>query len=330
MPEENPPAQHHCHVTYHGNRAPSFSGKETEDCKVHWLKFLDYLEDINCTEDKKIDKFKVSLNGDAREWYELNKASFDSLVNLEQLFKAAYQTEPSRSELLKQFHHLKLAPSETLVAYKNRLNKIALKAKITDQEMVTSQFIEGLPDSLKVHVSARRDATLEEVLKTAQAVMAATTVATPPQAMIMAETEKLTTQLDHLHVSRDTYRPSTRQYRPRTPSRSRNGPNDRPYNDRSRRPSRSTSRDRHYSRSDRSSSNGRSSGSWSRDDSRNRRQGRRYPTPGRNNSQSPRRGGKVSFEGMECWYCGGQHEFATCHLLKKALKNGKVRHSENF
>ena len=113
MANENP------HPRYNLVKPPSFFGKPDEDCKAHWLKFQDYYEEVNVPEDQRIAKFRITLYGVARTWYELNKATFIDLATLENAFLAEYLTQPSRAELLKIFNKLQMGPGETLVAFRN-------------------------------------------------------------------------------------------------------------------------------------------------------------------------------------------------------------------
>jgi hypothetical protein len=336
MPEHNPAPHYNVHLA--NTKPPFFYGKETEDCNVHWLKFIDYVEEVQLPEDRIVSKFRITLHGDARQWYEVHKADFTDANVLEQRFKEAYRTEISRSELLKQFHRIKLGPSETLVSFKNRLKHLALKAEIRDEEMIRSQFIEGLPDNLKIHVTGRRDTSLEDVLKTAQAVMAVTTPAATAQTIYVAqsdsckpsntyeayaghtEADMLASQMSHFHVSRPSGRSPAH-----SPSRSRQRYDQRnseksSYHRRS--PSRSVSRDRDYERNSRG---------WDSSQNRGNNRSDRYPTPGRYGSKSPHRDNKrVAFDNqqsLECWYCQGGHMYAECPHLRKALQNGKYSHS---
>lgn len=339
---EQQPAQQPMHIIANV-RPPLFSGQEHEDCEVHWLKFLDFVDDSRIPQDQQVQKFRTTLNNDARQWYHLNQASFTDLVALKTAFTTTYAKHINRSDLLKQFNSVSLGPSESLLTYKNRVQKLALQAKITDDEMVVMQFIEGLPASVKGIVRARRDNTLEEALKTAQAVYT-DSIQTPHTALpVQAVTkqqldEEIAAQVKALYIANNyggTPSHSHRQSRDYARSRS-----DRVNRSQSRdRQSRSNSRNRF----NRFPTPGRYSPARDRrySPARDRRyspaRDRRY-SPARD-SRSPGRDKKVSFSAnqrgasprpLTCYYCGEDHIYADCPALRKDLRDGKVKSTSHF
>ena len=117
---------------------PTFYGRDNEDCHSHWLKFQDYIEETNVDENGKVDKFKITLHGDSRMWYEEKKASFITLALLKTAFLANYSLELSQSEWIAQFRALKLKAGESMPAYRKRVKLVAQKAKITNNMMIVS------------------------------------------------------------------------------------------------------------------------------------------------------------------------------------------------
>lgn len=337
-------------VVVNSSRPPQFSGRDNEDCDVHWLKFIDYCEDASIADGQKISKFKVTLSSDARQWYEDNKDSFTSIPILKNAFIAAFSQAQSRSELLQQFQSLALGPSETLQSFKKRVKHIASKAKITDQEMVTLQFIKGLPATIQGMVYARRDATLDEAFQTAQAVhshiptasqtmLAYQPAATPPFSLYPPPLDKVThpyndvaEQFQQLYVTRrnNTSPARGRQWSPqRRDSRDRYRSGDFP------RARRSPSDSRRGYKDDRYRSNSRDGRRPSRSPSRGRESMHRPPTPRRASgdrqvsfSDRPR---SQSPSPMVCLFCQQKgHKYAQCYKLRQMLQNGSFHGIQNF
>lgn len=324
MPD--PPAA--VQVSISNPRVPIFSGKDTENCDLHWLLFQDYVTENNIANDQQVAKFRITLNSEAREWYELHKAELVNAATLERLFKAAFAQQISRSQLLKQFNTMSLNPGETIPAYSKRLKTLATKAKINDTEMLVSQFVEGLPESIRPMVKARRDETLEDATLTAQAVHSdAPPIPTGATAFSMKKTddaelsELITQQMKALFVANRPYQRSDSRDRGRDHGRDRGRDRGRPNYQSSRYPNnnrRSVSRDS------------------SRSQSRGRDRYERRPTPRRQSSGERR----VSFNDraasksrspspISCYFCKKGHRYSECSQLRRALRDGKI-HTQNF
>ena len=304
-------------------RSPTFDGVTKHDADIHWLLFTDFLTEAKVAEENKISKFRITLIGEPRMWFETNKDSFTSLDVLEAKFKAEFSPVTTRAEYLKQFQQLTIQPSETLIMFKKRLIKIAIKAKIQqDEELITTQFVAGLPASIRNHVRARRDANIDDAFKTAQAVLVDTpTTEVSTSYAITNESNPisgLTAQMQRLMYANDK---GSRSERTRSTSRSK-------YNSRQDRDNRSASRSR-QGRSERREQSRSSSRSHSRG-----RPYRRDQTPrGRKSSRDK----AVSFRSksrsrspVRCFYCNKSgHIFGNCRLLLKHLQEGKIK-PENF
>ena len=331
---------------YNVVRPPTFYGRDNEDCHSHWLKFQDYIEEINVDENAKIGKFKITLHGDSRMWFEDNKASFTTLALLKTAFLANYSLELSQSEWIAQFRALKLKAGESMPAYRKRVKLVAQKAKITNNVMIVSQFVGGLPDALQPHVCGSSSDNLDVVFHAAQAVnavlpasaTAGTAAAAPTAYMHQArptpqtvdpKMDQITDDLGHFHMSKKSFSPN----RGRSHSRDRDyghysgrsGSGDRRYR-------RSTSRGREsYSRPRQSTSRGRDYSAGRpryRDDSRDPYNRRRYRSPSPHHRRYPSNDCKnVSFDKssrfLPCDYCKENHSYQQCPYLRKALKAGK-------
>ena len=311
-------------------KTPIFDGVGRNSAKIHWLLFEDYLTETEVDDALKIAKFRITLSGDPREWYEDNKASFTSIAILKTLFLNEYSPEESRAEYLRQLQTIKMGDKENLLDYKKRVFRTAVKAKLKDDaDLITTQFVAGLPDSIRNHVRSRRDESLDDAYKTAQAVMVEKPTVVTPDSLLVAQRDR---KYDLLSTGSDIDALADRVHklmyvgdRGRQTSNSRSRPYDGGrYRSQSRSASRSHSRGRH--------------------DRRGRDQ-----TPRRGRDQTPRRdrntskGSKdrrVSFRGKSrspspgpCYYCGQHGHLAdSCHLLKKHLREGRVtvQKDQNF
>jgi len=346
-------------VVVNFNRPPQFSGRDNEDCDVHWLKFIDDCEDCPIAEAQRITKFRVTLSSEARQWYEDNKDSFTTVAGLKAAFVAALSQQQSRPELIQQFQTLALRPSETLQAFKKRVKHIASKARIVDQEMITLQFVKGLPASIQGMVYARRDATLDEAFQTAQAVHSYLPAAAP-QAMLAYQSapaplpcqppaqvpipslspyqpspntvpmNDMADQFQQLYVNRRVNASPARgrQWSPQNRGdRYRSG--DFP------RARRSPSDSRREFSEDRYRPNNRDDRRPSRSPSRGRDSMRRPPTPRRASgdrqvsfSDRPR---SQSPSPIVCLFCQQKgHRYAQCYKLRQMLQNGSFHGDQNF
>ena len=310
-------------------RPPKFSGTKDDDAISHWLAFLDYVEENNIDNNAKVSKFRITLSGEPRQWFEDNKETLNTLDLLEKGFKAEYGPQTTQSQYADQLQNMKMLPEETLPAYKKRVARIATKAGLQAHTgLQISAFLKGLPASIQDHVRSKRDDSLDEVLKTAQAMMvtipSSTEVTAPAVYAVQATPSRRqvsNSDVDNLanNVQRMMY--NERQPRPRNRSTSR----DRRPRSQSYSQSRSRSRGRRYNRDqtprkypynpkynqkDRSQDRYRSHGSKDRKVSF--RSKSRSPSPG------------------PCYYCSKHgHTADFCKVLKKHLREGKLK-SKDF
>lgn len=315
-------------IINNNTKPPYYDGDKSKDANVHWLKFQDYIEEANIPEDLRVSKFRLTLQGEPRQWYEDNKDSFADLNTLERLFKAEFTDSATHAEYWRQLQTIKMQPNESVVEYKKRVFRTAVKANMKDdKEIVVSCFISGLPENIRSHVRSKCDTSLDDALKTARTVLIDTPAsqATAAPTVFSVQQDKhsamndLTKQVSHFRL---------------TDSQPRN---------------RSSSRNRFHSKYDRSSSRSRYgqrflpnrhvSRSNSRSHSRGRNQRRgRDATPlrqRRDTSGSKDRG--VTFRSKSrspspgtCYYCNKPgHTSDFCRVLKKHLRQGKIK-MQNF
>lgn len=352
-------------VFKHGLKTPKFKGLPSEKARMHWLLFTDYLEELDITDEaQKIRKFKLTLTDNAREWYDIHKASFTNLATLEKLFVQAYGPPEDRTELLRQFSQAKMSPAETVTAFKNRLSSLAHNAKITDQVMVLSQFVNGLPESIQQAVRVKRDGTLEEAHLTALAAQPPTqAVPTIAQSAAVyaiqhsqgSQQQKTSTndmaiasEMEQLYIAkrdssfspqrgrRDTRYTNANRYRDHSRSVSRGRNNYRSQ-------SQEKANSRYWSKSpDRSAyqapARDRQGGSGRfrlRSNSRDRQSPAPYdrrgsPAPKRVQFKSNGDSRTASPSPGACHYCGKRgHYWENCMLFREAMRQGRIKH-QNF
>ena len=328
--EGNQAGANRVQVTVNNNPRPVFFGREKDDADLHWLLFEDWLEDNNVPENQAVTKFRSTLNGDARLWYKQNKATFTDLATLEQKFKQNFCPPISRPNMILELSQFRLEQNETVLSYMNRIRKHVLKGNIDDQEMVTTYFVEGLPDSIKDIVRGHGKKTLEEAFAVANSLSVgrsapkpATTTASTSQAQ-----ESLCAPMQSLHMTRSESRDRRNSYsqprdgysphRNRRRSTSRQRQEYRRPHDRYDRPYSPHHRGRRMSRDRNNGPRSYSQSSWE-SHSRSGSRGRfRPPTPGR---RTPDRQKHVDFDDApKCDNCR--------KLKKKHYKSGAYKASQ--
>ncbi len=131
----------------------------------HWLQFQDYCTEQNIAAADIVNKFKITLAGDARLWFD-NK-QFIKEEDLKRWFIKHFSGVHSREGTVAAFHGCKYIPGETMEAYLTRLSGFAERLGYNN-DLIADQFREGLPYDLQVQVTMQRCNTLEELTKTAQ------------------------------------------------------------------------------------------------------------------------------------------------------------------
>ena len=81
---------------------PEFSGKQEEDTKAHLLRTNDWMETHNFQEEAKVQRFFLTLTGEARLWYETLRPIKVDWTGLQEHFRQQYSKFGNRREQL--FH----------------------------------------------------------------------------------------------------------------------------------------------------------------------------------------------------------------------------------
>ena len=338
-----------------------FEGKPGQKASVHWLLFKDYYKFHQITDANAIKEFMFTLADEPRIWYEDNTASFTDLKTLEKAFKSAFGRAATREEHLGAFSNLTYTSGEPLNSYRNRVRATAARAKITDQEHIRLQFINGFPSHIRSALRAKRDESLDDCMLTAQALLSENPEMPTPALPVVsaAQTNTLASQMEALLL---TFSPD-RNTQPRQQSRNNRtsaspGPTRRQSGSRDRyRPDRSQSRDRRFNNRQRGDRRSRYDSSRDRrdrydssrertrrfnsssrdrrnryDESRERRQrdGSRDQQRAQEDKQGPK---SVSFKGPRskspgpptCEFCHKTgHEMGNCFKLQKAVRDGVI------
>ena len=142
-----------------------FSGEGTQSPLAHWLQFADYLQIHAVPAPQQVNRFKLTLSGDARLWFE-GKA-FNDLNALKNSFIEHFSGYHSREGSLAAFRSIKWKHGEAMETYLGRLRPLAERLGY-DNDQIRDQFIEGLPHDVKVSVVMARCGDLNTLVETAQ------------------------------------------------------------------------------------------------------------------------------------------------------------------
>ena len=164
-----------------------FESRVGQKASVHWLLFTDYYKFHQISDANAIKEFMFTLGDEPRIWYDDNVALFTDLKALERSFKSAFGRAATREEHLSAFSALTYTSGEPLNSYRNRVRSTAARAKITDQEHIRLQFINGFPSHIRSALRAKRDTSLDDCMLTAQALLSETPdIPTPAMPIVPA------------------------------------------------------------------------------------------------------------------------------------------------
>ena len=149
-----------------------------------------------------------TLGDEPRIWYDDNVALFTDLKALERSFKSAFGRAATREEHLSAFSALTYTSGEPLNSYRNRVRSTAARAKITDQEHIRLQFINGFPSHIRSALRAKRDNSLDDCMLTAQALLSENPEIPTPAMPIApaAQADALASRMEALLLSFGTER----------------------------------------------------------------------------------------------------------------------------
>ena len=100
--QQDAAGQRHIHLNW-SNFKPEFSGKPEEDAEVHLLHSNDWMDPHHFNEDIKVQRFCLTLLGEARLWYHSLEPPRDTTwAQLQNLFRQRYSKLGNTHEQL--FH----------------------------------------------------------------------------------------------------------------------------------------------------------------------------------------------------------------------------------
>ena len=106
---------------------PEFSGKPEEDVEAHLLRTNDWMETHNFPEVAKVQRFCLTLTGEARLWYETLRPIEVDWTGLQEHLRQQYSKFGNTMEQLfhvwRSFHYDENA--ETIDAYVSRIKQVA-------------------------------------------------------------------------------------------------------------------------------------------------------------------------------------------------------------
>ena len=139
-----------------------FTGEQGENPFSHWLKWEDYSDSHQLPNQQKIDQFKNTLNGEAREW--ISGKVFGNVNELKDQFTQFFSGQSSREASKETFRSLKYSATETLARFAQRVQRSAERLQI-DNEGVIEQFLRGLAYEMRRSVVLSNAVTLVEMVR---------------------------------------------------------------------------------------------------------------------------------------------------------------------
>ena len=106
---------------------PEFSGKPEEDAITHLLRMNDWMEMLNFPKEAKVQRFCLTLTGEARLWYESLRPIEVDWTGLQEHFRQHYSKFGNTKEQL--FHVWKSFQydenSDTIDSYISKIKQVA-------------------------------------------------------------------------------------------------------------------------------------------------------------------------------------------------------------
>ena len=150
---------------------PQFSGSKGEDARAHLLKFEDHILDLIALAGPnaeihgpraQVDKFKRTLTGKARKWFDHIHVPYDT-HELREVFMDKYGREPTRTEDLMSMSQGTMRPNETVEAFGERISESMTRLHCAP-EMIRDFFLMGLPVEMAMWVRNKEIPTFERAL----------------------------------------------------------------------------------------------------------------------------------------------------------------------
>jgi len=137
-----------------------------------WTVFLQmynlFAKNYGLNNDEKVEHFCFCLGGQASRFYATllrknPRINFDTIV---EKFENRYEYAEDNSVYLSQLMNAKQLPEESLEQYADRVEALAVKVNVFDQQMVVQQFCRGAKDKdAALYASNSRPRTTEEALR---------------------------------------------------------------------------------------------------------------------------------------------------------------------
>ena len=117
---------------------PEFSGKPEEDAVAHLLRTNDWMETHDFLDDAKVQRFCLTLTGEARLWYETLKPIQIIWTALQECFRQQYSKHGRTRE---QYYD---ENEETVDAYVNRITQVVALLGYGEPQILEFLRIESL------------------------------------------------------------------------------------------------------------------------------------------------------------------------------------------
>ncbi|XP_073945852.1 uncharacterized protein isoform X2 [Choristoneura fumiferana] len=141
--------------------AEKFAGYSDVDDFIHQFETIAIIK--NWSADQKRVAIALYLEGPALSWY---KANFTTLESYDLIKKGLVEQFPSQEDYAQSFYYRKQEPKEPLLSFYYDLEKLALKAGITEDGRFIKHFIKSINSQWQFHLASRLFASKEELRKT--------------------------------------------------------------------------------------------------------------------------------------------------------------------
>ena len=142
----------------------------SQDCQIHFIKFEDYLSHHKITEFQTIkDRFKLTLDGSARLWFERNTST--DLDALKTEFINKFTPYASKIKTIKTFNDKTIGNQQSIDAFLNELVEMGDELNYSE-EQVKQKFLLSLPNECqRTILITKPNGTLEDFKSMAQSFM---------------------------------------------------------------------------------------------------------------------------------------------------------------
>ncbi|XP_073943100.1 uncharacterized protein [Choristoneura fumiferana] len=141
--------------------AEKFAGYSDVDDFIHQFETIAIIK--NWSADQKRVAIALYLEGPALSWY---KANFTTLESYDLIKKGLIEQFPSQEDYAQSFYYRKQEPKEPLLSFYYDLEKLALKAGITEDGRFIKHFIKSINSQWQAHLASRLFASKDELRKT--------------------------------------------------------------------------------------------------------------------------------------------------------------------